>query len=305
MTLLMIRLLAAQMLALCLALGSTATGWRVLDPETTPEPGPVAPGEDAPDPADLPRSFDSADDLLTALEDADKGLATLRATLRYTRTFALQGDTQTRTGRVYFDGGLEPLAGEESERLRRRVAIEFDDLIVGSRRTEQPKQYIFDGEWLVERMPDERRFVRQQVVPPGETFDPLRFGEGPFPVPIGQKREDILERFEAELREPTDGLEGSLAERFSEDRIQLRLVPRPEFAEDEDLVEIRVWYETETLLPRLARTTNAIGDESYVELFQVRANTAIDPGVFDTSRPPEDEGWDVEIRPWRGRVSGE
>lgn len=255
-----------------------------------------------------PTAFRTADELLAALERADRGLETLTAEVRYDRTFELQGDAQTRFGRLWFENGGE----------RRRFAILFDELLVGNVQRRQEQQFVFDGEWLVERVPSERRMIKQQVVPPGRSFDPLRLGSGPLPIPIGQKREDILSRYEAELApssagledQPGDGGEGARLRGFVEGSWQVVLRPRAEVADEEDFREVRLWYSRSSsgrLLPRMARTVNRAGDVACVMLINVRlreaggvrdAEAEVPAGLFDTRTPAD--GWLVDVRPWRG-----
>lgn len=243
------------------------------------------------------RNFADASELLEALETADAGLERLVANIRYTKAFAIQGDTQTRAGRLVFIN-----AAPESEVQARKFAIRFDSLITGTRVDEQVQEYVFDGEWLAERYPDEHQFIRRQVVPPGERWDPLRIGEGPFPVPLGQKREDILREYDAELLPSEDGLESATLRAFAAACWQLRLTPRAELAEDAELAEIRLWYQKSDLLPRLARTVNSADDVSVVQLTEVRTNAeaAISDGELSTEPPPAEEGWSQTIEPWRG-----
>lgn len=272
--------------ALCLAAGLTLLG-----------PASHAPADGSPDrrAQSVPSAgeIDSADALLNALEQADADLESLAADIQYTRTFAIAGDRQIRTGRLYFT--TKERADDSPDR---RFAVHFERLRVGVRVRDEEKAYIFDGEWFVERMPEERLFIKRQVVPPGESFDPLRIGEGPFPIPIGQKREDILERFEAELLDTDDGLDNEALRRFARGSHQLRLIPRSADVAD-DLKEVRIWYKQGSLLPQMAFTRTRDGDESIVQLLNVRTNEHIDTALLDTTAPRS--GWDVEIVPWRDR----
>lgn len=249
--------------------------------------------------------------MLTALETADQNIHTLQAGVRYIRRMVLQGDEQTRQGELFFQQAPAP----EGTRANRVFAVHFDHLIVGRRRETDRQDWVFNGEWLIERRPDEKQYVARQVAPPGEHIDPLRLGEGPLPIPIGQRAADVLSRYEAELVNPHMGLEeegGSIHE-FVADTWQLRLTPRtvgkPEGApEDEgsadEFREIRLWYDRVTLLPRLARTINRSGDEAFVQLINLRVNDAIRGETFDIEPPPESErgagGWEVEIKEYRG-----
>lgn len=241
------------------------------------------------------RAIDSADALLAELERADADLATLEADVIYDRVFEVQGDEQIRTGRLYFSSGNRGAGGGEG----RRFAVYFERLQVGARVEERPLVYIFDGEWFVEKRPDERQFIKRQVVPPGEKFDPLKIGEGPFPIPIGQKREDILARYRAELLEAEAGLDRDDLREFVEGAYQLKLTP---LDPRDTFKEVRLWYFRAgvggKLLPRMARTVNTEGDVSVVQLVGVKINSEMDASRLDTATPVA--GWDVQIQPYRG-----
>lgn len=256
--------------------------------------------------------FSNADQLLDALEKADADLRALQANIRYTRDFALAGDTQVRQGTLWFQDATDK-ANPKGPR-KRRFAINFESLTFGDRSEDKQQIYNFDGEWLVERYPQEHRLVKRQVVPPGESFDPLKIGEGPLPIPIGQKKADILSRYDATLLPPEDGFEEMPAARMkeltdmSQGCVQLLLKPRAERAETDDFKEIRLWYRSlpdangkrGPLLPRIAKTVNQADDISVVQLINVKINdkVTINNAVFDTSVPPS--GWDVVVQPYRG-----
>ncbi len=255
--------------------------------------------------------IETTDDLLLALERSGEDLRTFQAKIIYTKLFPFEGDEQTRVGTLYYV--VEParetgIVGEEIE-VRRKFAVHFDVLHFDGRiERGEDRSYVFDGQWLVEKLHKERQLFKRRVVPPGERFDPLRLGEGPFPIPIGQKREEILERFEAELLATDAGIED-----FDDDvkewltdahypTYQLRLTPREEFAPELDLAEIRIWYRKDGLLPRAAWTRAVNGNESTIQLWQQRANEDVPGAVLSTEVPSV--GWDVEITDWRGSVDG-
>lgn len=238
--------------------------------------------------------FANADEVLTALETADRGLTSLTSQVVYDRELALAGDRQQRVGNLYFVNR----PGERPDAPERRFTIDFTELAVGDRRESERQTYIFDGQWLLEKHWREREYVRRQVVPPGERFDPLRIGEGPMPIPIGQRKADILARYDAQLLEPDAGLEDypELAA-FAVRCVQLQLTPR---AESDEFREVRLWYRPESdgrLLPRMARTLNRNGDESTVRLVGPRLNEDVPEALLDT-RPPAD--WNGTIQPYRG-----
>jgi hypothetical protein len=254
--------------------------------------------------------FVDAEALLNTLETADANLTTLTAQIQYIRDFAIAGDTHVRRGTLWFVDSTN--AGEQAR--RRSFAIRFDNLQVGTRLEKREQYYTFDGEWLFEKFPGEKRMVRRQVVRPGERFDPLKIGEGPLPIPIGQKRADILARYDATLLPSEDGFDDMPLERakdltaFTKGCVQLLLEPRADARDP--FKAIRLWYlPTDTksgkrLLPRLAHTINTADDESTVKLIGIKINedASLEPGVFDTSTPKD---WDVIIQPFRGSIEGD
>ncbi len=245
--------------------------------------------------------IESGDDLLFALETSDLEIKTFTAGIRYTRIFALAGDEQTRDGMLYYETVDR---GDKQTPASRRFAVRFDSLRVGSRVEKEPKEYIFDGEWLVEKLEQQKQFIKRQVVPPGERFDPLRIGEGPFPVPVGQRREDVLNRYSVTLLSTEDGLDADSLRSFvtgGEGTYQLSLVPKLEPQNGDELAEIRVWYRKSDLLPRMARTIDVAGDESIVQMLSPEKNPKELPyRVFDTATPAR--GYDVRVEPYRGRI---
>ena len=242
----------------------------------------------------------TAEDLLTRLETADKDIKSLEADMHYDRVFDLAGDRQIRRGKIYYeDTKLRDTDGNPAK-ASRRFAVRFDNLQLGNRPREAEEQIIvFDGEWLVEKHPARKEIIKRHVVTPGQNIDPLKIGEGPLPLPIGQKRDDILKRFTAQLLPAEQELkanhpdEQKALEKLVKDSYQLKLLPKDP---DPDFKEIRLWYKPEpgtgNLLPRMARAVNRQGDVSLVLLLNVKLNQPIPPGVMDAAVP---EGWEEHV----------
>ena len=279
--------------------------------------GQAEPNQTEPNHAEASQSqsprFETAEQLLDALETADRGIDSLTSPIVYRKFFAIQSDEQRRHGTLYFqtdrfqiDRPDTTSAEQDHAPALRRFAVSFTELTVADRREKIDQQYAFDGEWVVEKTPADRQFTKRQVVPPGEDFDPLRIGEGPFPVPVGQQKADILERFDADLRPTAESLTDPALKALAEGRglVQLRLVPRVGTPESRDFEQIRIWYEPEgNLLPRIARTVTPIGDESEVVLLRPSVNEPIDPAIFSTKTPPPEEGWNISISDYRQPVA--
>lgn len=248
----------------------------------------------------------TAEALLEALERADASLRTLEADVVYDKTFDIGGDRQIRRGRLYYSDNK----GEGKARAR-KFAVYFNQLIVGRRLEKEPKVYIFDGQWLVEKLPTQKQFIKRQIVGEGQEFDPLKIGEGPMPIPIGQRKDETLARFNAELLGPEVGLpepeEGEeVAAKALREHVagtmQLRLTPRSGSEEARDFLEVRLWYRrvegaeaaSASFLPVMARTVSKAEDVSLVRLTNVTMNMAMDESLLDTT--PPGAGWNVDIR---------
>ena len=224
----------------------------------------------------------NTDAFMNQIEQQSKQIKTLKAKLRYDRIQSLLGDEQRRFGRLIYDAG--PPA---------RFAIHFDKRVTdGDRLDRQNRWHIFDGRWLVRRFDDEKQFWKDEIVPPAirpEEADPLALGEGPFLVPFNFNKQRVLKKFDVVMIDP--------AEDDPPHTRHLRLTVKP--GRLRKFTEIDIWYGCQSLLPVLARTKDEAEDESVIHLTDVAINEVIDPKVFDTSPPAQNEGWHVEINLWQ------
>lgn len=252
-----------------------------------------------------------SDALLAALETAGAKIRTLTADLTHiNRKSELEaGQTITKRGRLLFQNEPPPTDSASGSSnatpptpKSRLFQIEFASVEFGDERHAEDQVFIFDGQWLVEKQPANKQMFKYRVVPPGQTTDPLAVGEGPFPIPIGQKKDRILERFYATLLPPEDGFPVPLTDEsgapnprlaWVRQTYQLRLIPKPTARESRDFLEIRLWYTRDQFLPRVARTLKP--DESADEflLTNLQTDQPLPPGAFDTAEKP---GWNIQVQ---------
>lgn len=230
--------------------------------------------------ADAPGPITTAEQLLDAVAAADAKIETLRATIRYKTVHALLEDEQIRQGTAVLH--ISP------DRRLKQFRVTFTKFISSRGLEEQSRDYIFDGRYLVERLNEEKQFIKREVVRPGQEIDPLAI-DGPLPLPIGQARNAILNRFTAELldreADETDRLNG---------HYRVRLTARN--AED-DLETVDLWYDPRTLLPGRAVMTERSGNTVHVDLANIAINNGeVDPAEFSTESPPLTEGWRIDVR---------
>ena len=209
-------------------------------PTTTPTPSlaPAPAPSPAPTTAPAPHFVD-ADALLTAVERTSDSLRDFRANITLETTDDVTGDTERRLGQLVF-------VQEEGKPATRRFAVVFEKFIDGSgRMDERPVRYIYADGWLTEADFKQRTLVRRQLARAGEQYDPLKPGEGPVPLPIGQRRADVLARFDASLATAPDS---TLLLKLTRPMVGVRLKPKPGMA-DRDLMEASVWYDAQSLVP--------------------------------------------------------
>jgi len=261
-----------------------------------------------------PAPIESAAQLLDALEARGRTLQSYKAKVVYTREQRLLGDQQTRIGRVAYlaparadaddaDGdrsGDAEAGNDEGDQTKdaTKFAVFFNKLVVGRALRARKRYFIFDGKWLAEIDPQRKQFIRRQVVGPGESFDPLKLGEGPFPLPLGQEKRRVLDIFEAELVE-TDDAGGGLH--------HVRLTPRADRDAGRNgaaFDQVDIWYDRRTLLPHKVVTVEgddeAEANVTTVKLTEAEVNTMDREqasGLFDTTPPKRGSGWHVEIKP--------
>lgn len=275
---------------LALVMGAVMAGGAGVDPDVAEAPACPPAVEPAAEVSDV-------GGLLAALESADRGIETLQGMLIYDRVFKLEGDQHIRTGTLAF----ESKAAEAGGAPQRRFDVRFDTLQIGSTVRDEDMQLIFDGRWLIEKDPENRQIIKREIAPPGAGFDPMRLGESPVPLPIGQKKADIEANFEAEMLGAAEGLDPEFEQvyidhvRSGAGSYQLRLTPREGTSAAESFREIRLWYAKGTMHPRLAKTMNRKGDVAFVQLAGVRVNEPLAGGAFEVPTGSDGEEWPVNI----------
>lgn len=263
-----------------------------------PAPPPAAAAE---------RTISTADELLSALETADKDLTTLASDVLYIKmpNELIGGSPEKRTGKLWFFS--RPASAEAADAQPQRLfQVEFLTLELDDSRRDDHQIWIFDGAWLVEKNFETRLVHRRQVVRPGENVDPLAIGEGPLPIPIGQKREKIVERFDATLVAASEGFPQPpkatpdapdvAPPGWVGDTHQLLLKPKRGTKESRDYREVRIWYRKNDLLPRLASAVHKDGSRTDILLTNMEVNKDIAEAVFDTRTP---QGWNEQVDDFR------
>jgi len=244
---------------------------------------------------DATAQFKSTDAMLSALEKAGDTIRSLRANVIYDRVDAVSENRERRTGQIVLT--------QDSQQLKSRtLAIMFDQFIDASgHASPQTQRFVFHGGWLFEFDDARHQLIARELVAPGEQLDPLRIGEGPVPIPIGQKKDEVLRRFEVQLA-PLP--EQPLLKRLV--NIQ-GLVMRPKLnaGVDPELAEIDVWYDLGTLMPVAVAATTKGGDQKILLLTKLELNKELDvtaKALLATDPPmttDKDTAWRRDVRPYK------
>ncbi|MGD8453266.1 MAG: hypothetical protein PVJ57_15725 [Phycisphaerae bacterium] len=220
------------------------------------------------------------DKILTRLEE--RVVRDLRAevTWRLQYVLDLDEDAVVKKGRLWYQQG-EPTA---------RFLVHFTKKISSNRLHELDERHMFDGRWYIEVNSETKTYTKREIRREGDTANPYRLGEGPFPLPFGQKKEDILREFAVTVLPPAEGDPPATD--------HLRLDPREGSETGRSYRQVDVWVAREgpsAGLPMKLHSAKLDGTgkvNSYLTITfdDVQLNTGFSASVFEL-RPPA--GYDV------------
>lgn len=111
-------------------------------------------------------------------------------------TVDLPDEREIKHGEIWY--GSTP--GDELPKFK----VSLKKRVVAGRASKLDEEHLFDGYWYVEKTPVTKMVTRREVRRKGDKSNPYRLGEGPFPVPFGQRKDDILRQFEVTLAPPSE-----------------------------------------------------------------------------------------------------
>jgi hypothetical protein len=236
----------------------------------------VAAANDPPDaPATQPAPDPAIDRILTRLEA--RTVDDLHARITWERRYdvAAEDETDVKIGELWYKR-LTPIS---------KFKVAFSRKVVANRRIPLDEQYLFDGLWFTELNAQARTVIRREVRRPDDPVNPYKLGEGPFPLPFGQKKEDILAEFTVTLVPP--------AKDDPADTDQLRLVPRAGTQTEKRFSDLRFWIVRTGALEGLPirvmaaqkSGTGRVDSYSTLSFDEVKLNTGFSAGTFEIRTP--------------------
>lgn len=146
----------------------------------------------------VPTARAASQEVVDVLERMEaRKINSLQAELRWEHwyTIDLPEEREIKEGVIWYG----QLPGDELPKFK----VQLKKRIVAGRANKLDEEHLFDGYWYVEKTPVSKMVTRREVRRKGDRGNPFRLGEGPFPVPFGQKKDDVLRQFEVTLAQPT------------------------------------------------------------------------------------------------------
>lgn len=237
-------------------------------------------------PAPAPAGNDDVVDTILARLEARK-IDDLHAKVVWETKFTLDEDkdAERNVGEIWYRDE-QPVA---------KFKVHFTAQIKGNRKDKHNEQHLFDGRWYVELNESKSKVVtRREIRSASDTSNPYKIGEGPFPVPFGQKKRDILDEFDVTRVPP--------AADDPENCDHLHLVPKPGTHTSQSYKWVDFWVTREGKaagLPVKVRMgkkdgNGAVNSTITVTFSDAEINAGISGSIFKIDTPP---GFEESIEP--------
>ena len=125
--------------------------------------------------------------ILDKLEKAGSEIKNLQAKVKHELYQMIPDDRQTKLGVIRYKAA--------SDGKNAKFMISFDTLIHDNLKLKRREWFCFDGHWLREIRSQTKTVIDREIIAPDEKIDPFKLGQGPFPLPFGQKKQEILDNF--------------------------------------------------------------------------------------------------------------
>lgn len=235
-----------------------ASGWmtQAIGAEPSSQPATTGPAEVVPlDPA--------VEKILDRLERKGKTIEDIEAVVHYSKIDTVLGSKQK------YEGILRFMKDEPNPRFLIRFDKRNHDGII----SEQKEWHVFDGQWYIEAREKTQTINKREVLRPGERRELFRLGQGPFPLPFGQNKADIVRNLTVKLAAP--------AKDDPADTDHLECTPRPGTKLAEKYGTVHFYIERKTDLPIQLRTVEKEEENEIVVSFpQIKLNPKLPTGAM-------------------------
>lgn len=260
------------------AFGQTPTS----GPATQPAAGrPVASQPAASRPADTQQAVQvdpRVHSVLQLLEKKGEAVKDLTAGIEWRTVDTVINSTDIKSGTLYF----------KRDKPHDKFLVRFDKTIADEQEINKPEEHLFDGQWYTEKREATKTIIRREIVRPGEQYDPFKLGEGPFPLPFGQKESEILDKFDVTYVAPAKG--------DPENSVHLKLIPKPTSGDIQDKYEDMHFYIDKKIDLPVKVVAKQKDDKTITVFFRdIRTNSGIVGSTFVLQLPKDDPTWEEHV----------
>ncbi len=215
------------------------------------------------------------DTILEQLEARGQTVADLKCAVEYTVEDVLADDKFTKFGQIRY----------KRKQPNPVFYIYFEKMHQAGYVNRKKEWYIFDGRYFWEIKEAAQNRIQHDVVKPGETIDLFDIEESPFPIPFGQKKDEIQKNFAIVLMAPA---EGDLP-----DTDHLVCRPKPDSRLADEVVQMEFFVARDLHLPVKIVSTQRSGNQITTAVFPELSDESINTGLTDADfqHPPETRNW--------------
>jgi outer membrane lipoprotein-sorting protein len=206
----------------------------------------------------------SVDEILDAMDARGQGLKSFTADVKLGETDSATGDESTRSGKVWY---------QVQDNGSARIRVTFETRQANGKIANDKIEYLLSGTDLIDRTYRTRTQVTRQIFKPGQKVNLFKLGEGPFPLPIGQKKQDVFAQFDVKKIEPK--------KEDPADTAHVQLIPKPDTRLERRFKSIDVWVGTKDQMPHRIETLDKTESSTRTtELTNVQVNTPLADSSF-------------------------
>ncbi len=209
---------------------------------------------------------EQVDQILTALQKRSDGLKDIRCGVAFTDEDRINRTTNKKTGQIVL-AVAKPNA---------HFLVHFEKTEIDGVRYKQ-EWYLFDGVWFHQAVERLEQVTRQKIAGTGQEIDLFDIEKAPFPMPFGQKKENILRNFDVHLAEPTGN------DPPDTDHLICNPKPTSRLSKRYDQLDLYV-HRTLNLPKRIIVTKNngmEISTAEFPDLSETSLNTGVDRKDFE------------------------
>lgn len=242
----------------------------VQPPSEAPPPAPKEPSSPStgdPTPTDtVSKTSEPAPNviaILDALEKAGNDIRDIRCRVVYDEDNQVNLTRSKREGQIFF------LKADPNPMF----LVTFDRVEIDGRAPKDQKKtwYLFNGQSLFEAREATKHVIEREIAAPGEKVDFFDLDKAPFPLPFGQKKDRILERFEVRLVNPAPG--------DPPNTDHLLCIPRPGTPMARKYKKLDFYIRVDLNLPVRIRAVFADGEKITVADFPDLSTRSINTGL--------------------------